>query len=199
MKRKIRKFRGGGMDAGGKKSPGGGSFKSPSSMSAVTTGNPFTEGNKGAANTSANINTTNTTGSNNVTTKKKSSNIPIVGPVTLGINILQKIIKPKTAKHPFSANTVKQTKPKPPMGGGGGGDRQQLCPDGTFPPCKTTVEPNKPNTANDFLKGFKAYNKGGGVPYGPPPSRGPNSQVPPIKFSRGGGAAIRGTKFKGVF
>ena len=32
--------------------------------------------------------------------------------------------------------------------------------------------------------------KGGGVPYGPPPSRGPKSQVPPIKFSRGGGSAI---------
>jgi len=41
--------------------------------------------------------------------------------------------------------------------------------------------------------------KGGGVPYGPPPLRGPNPQVPPIKFSRGGGSAIRGTKFKGVF
>ena len=36
-------------------------------------------------------------------------------------------------------------------------------------------------------------NKGGGVRYGPPPLRGPNPQVPPVKFSRGGGAAIRGT------
>jgi len=41
-------------------------------------------------------------------------------------------------------------------------------------------------------------NKGGGVPYGPPPLRGPNPQVPPVKFSRGGGAAIRGLKFTGV-
>ena len=84
--------------------------------------------------------------------------------------------------------------------GGGGGEGPQLCPDGTMPPCKTTpiVKPNQANKSN-FLEGFKAYNKGGGVPYGPPPSRGPNSQVPPIKFSRGGGSAIRGTKFKGVF
>jgi len=197
MKKKLKvlKLKGGGADAAKD------DFKSPSSMSAVTTGNPFSEGNKGATNTSVNTNTTNTTGSDNVTTKKKSSNIPIVGPVTLGINILQKLTKPKTAKHPFSSNTIKQTKPKPPMGGGGG-EGQQLCPDGTMPPCKTTVDPNKANTANtanNFLKDFKAYNKGGGVPYGPPPSRGPNSQVPPIKFSRGGGAAIRGTKFKGVF
>ena len=58
-----------------------------------------------------------------------------------------------------------------------------------------------------FFGGFKAYakkgkmikkNKGGGVPYGPPPLRGPNPQVPPVKFSRGGGAAIRGLKFTGV-
>ena len=42
-------------------------------------------------------------------------------------------------------------------------------------------------------------NKGGGVRYGPPPLRGPNPQVPPVKFSRGGGSALRGTKFKGIF
>ena len=42
-------------------------------------------------------------------------------------------------------------------------------------------------------------NKGGGVRYGPPPLRGPNPQVPPVKFARGGGAAIRGTKFTGTF
>ena len=194
MKRKIRKYKGGGMDASKD------DFKSPSSMSAVTTGNPFSEGNKGAANTSANINNNTTNNvSNNVTVPKKGLKIPIVGPITLGVNLLQKIIKPKTAKHPFSANTVKQTKTKPPMGGGGG-EGPQLCPDGTMPPCKTTpiVKPNQANKSN-FFENFKAYNKGGGVPYGPPPSRGPNSQVPPIKFSRGGGSAIRGTKFKGVF
>jgi hypothetical protein len=31
-----------------------------------------------------------------------------------------------------------------------------------------------------------------------PPKKGPNSQVPPVKL-KGGGCAIRGTKFKGVF
>ena len=163
-----------------------------------------------------NTNTTNTTGSNNVTTKKKGLNIPIVGPVTLGINVLQKLIKPKTAKHPFSANTNKQTKPKPPMGGGGG-EGPQLCPDGTMPPCKTTpmVKPNQPNKSN-FLNDFQAYNSGG-ISYGPPPKRGPNPQVPPIKMRngkmtksykmscphrpdgiRGVGAAIKGHKFIGV-
>ncbi len=83
------------------------------------------------------------------------------------------------------------------------GGAREKCPDGTFPPCvttpsaatvaKTTVAP-----AKKFFD-FQAYNKGGGVPYGPPPKKGPNSQLPPVKLSRGGGLAIRGTKFKGVF
>ena len=195
MKRKLRVLKAkGGADAAKD------DFKTPSSMSAVTKGNPFSAGNQGATNTSSSINNTNNT-TNNTTNNatQKSRNIPIIGPVTLGINVLQKLIKPKTAKHPFSANTIKQTKTKPPMGGGGG-EGPQLCPDGTMPPCKTTgvVKPNAPNKSN-FFGDFKAYNKGGGVPYGPPPLRGPNPQVPPVKFSRGGGAAIRGLKFKGVF
>ena len=120
-------------------------------------------------------------------------------------------------KHPFSANTIKQTKPKPPMTMGNDGPPQiQKCPDGTMPPCKTeTITPNKPNTPN-FLSEFKAYNSGG-VSYGPPPKRGPNPQVPPVKMRngkmtkkykmscphrpdgiRGVGAAIRGHKFIGV-
>ena len=189
MKRKIRKYKGGGMDAAKA------DFKSPAQAFTPSPGDTGGEG----GNVTNNNKTTNTTGSNNVTTKKKGLNIPIVGPVTLGINVLQKLIKPKTAEHPFSANTVKQTKTKPSMGRGGG-ERPQLCPDGTMPPCKTKpiIKPNQANKSN-FLEGFKAYNKGGGVPYGPPPLRGPNPQVPPIKFSRGGGSAIRGTKFKGVF
>ena len=185
-----------------------------------TPGQAFTPGpgdTGGEGGDVTNTNTTNTTGSNNVTTKKKGLNIPIVGPVTLGINLLQNIIKPKTAKHPFSANTIKQTKTKPPMGGGGGGGETQLCPDGTMPPCKTTPinKPNQPNKSN-FLDNFQAYNSGG-ISYGPPPKRGPNPQVPPIKMKngkmtktykmscphrpdgiRGVGAAIRGHKFIGV-
>ena len=83
-----------------------------------------------------------------------------------------------------------------------------LCPDGTLPPCKPTVTkaPTTVNTSggssssSNFLKDFIFYPlKSGGVSSGPPPKRGPNPQVPPVKLSRGGGAAIRGTKFKGVF
>ena len=97
----VKKLQGGGMDASKK------DFKTPAQ---AFTPSPGDTGGEGGSVT--NTNTTNTTGSNNVTTPKKGLKIPIVGPVTLGINLLQNIIKPKTAKHPFSANTVKQTKTK---------------------------------------------------------------------------------------
>ena len=65
----------------------------------------------------------------------------------------------------------------------------------------------------DNFFNFRAYNSGG-VSSGPPPKRGPNPQVPPIKMKkgkmnsmtcphrpdgiRGMGAAIKGSKFIGV-
>jgi len=47
----------------------------------------------------------------------------------------------------------------------GGGAQQQLCPDGTRPPCKlpTTQIKNPVSTPNTFLSGFKAYDDGGEV------------------------------------
>jgi len=46
-----------------------------------------------------------------------------------------------------------------------GGGAQQLCPDGTRPPCKlpTTQIKNPVSTPNPFLSGFKAYDDGGEV------------------------------------
>ncbi len=75
------------------------------------------------------------------------------------------------------------------------------CPDGTLPPCRTKINNTKTQQQVKPQQNFfnLQLNKGGGVPYGPPPKRGPNSQVPPVKLSRGGGAAIKGIKFKGVF
>ena len=189
-------------------------FKTPSSSpfsagysgakSAVQTGRVSSNGGNVGGNNQKSVST------------KKSFGVPIIGPITAGINLVQNLMnRPK--KHPFSANTIKQTKPKPPMTMGNDGPPQiQKCPDGTMPPCKTeTITANKPNTPN-FLSGFKAYNSGG-VSYGPPPKRGPNPQVPPVKMRegkmtkkykmscphrpdgiRGVGAAIRGHKFIGV-
>ena len=80
------------------------------------------------------------------------------------------------------------------------------------------IEANKPIDPllikpKDNFFNFKAYNSGG-VSSGPPPKRGPNPQVPPIKMKsgkmndmscphrpdgiRGMGAAIKGHKFIGV-
>ena len=46
-----------------------------------------------------------------------------------------------------------------------GGGAQQLCPDGTRPPCKlpTTQIKNPVSTPNPFLSGFKSYDDGGEV------------------------------------
>ena len=96
-------------------------------------------------------------------------------------------------------------------GGGDGTGQQQTCPDGSLPPCPpiataapvaTTTTPTNTGwqfypTNSNYITG-EGYDEGGGVKFGPPPKKGPNPQVPPIKFSRGGGAAIRGTKFSGV-
>ena len=208
MKRKIRKFRGGGADMGAperaqERADRGYGSTAGVDRSAVGPGSKFDQNTK----------------TQNLNTNKKSGNIPIIGPITLGINLAQKIFnRPKKNKHPFSANTIKQTKktPMPPMGGDN--NRPQPCPDGTMPPCKTTTtkmtQATKPT--NTFLQNFKAYNSGG-VSSGPPPKRGPNPQVPPIKMRdgkmtktykmscphrpdgiRGMGAAIKGHKFIGV-
>lgn len=122
--------------------------------------------------------------------------------------------KPKIEKD-YGPYTKTKKPPIIPMGGDN--NRPQLCPDGTPPPCKVTTKATAPTQpTNPFLKDFKAYNSGG-VSSGPPPKRGPNPQVPPIKMRngkmtnkykmscphrpdgiRGMGAAIKGHKFIGV-
>jgi len=58
-------------------------------------------------------------------------------------------------------------------------------------PISTTTKPIDPNLVKpkDNFFNFVAYKVGGlsgGVRYGPPPKRGPNSQVPPVKMKKGG-------------
>ena len=111
------------------------------------------------------------------------------------------IIKPKKIVHNKTTND---------------NNKPQRCPDGTLPPCAPLKTSVTNPSQNNFLKNFKAYNSGG-VSSGPPPKRGPNPQVPPIKMKngkmtnkykmscphrpdgiRGMGAAIKGHKFIGV-
>jgi hypothetical protein len=206
MKRKLRVLK-----ARGGKDASKDDFKTPAQ---AFTPSPGDTGGEGGNVTNTNTNTNNQKGPGRVT--KHPPNIPVIGPLTAGYNIIKNLVAGKKT-HPFSANTIKQTKTKPPMGGGGSDRGPQLCPDGTMPPCKTTsiVKPNQPNKSN-FLANFQAYNSGG-ISYGPPPLRGPNPQVPPVKMRngkmtksykmscphrpdgiRGVGAAIKGHKFIGV-
>jgi len=213
------KFRyGGGADAGGKKSPGKGTYKSP--VQKYTPGPGDTGGQGGDNNT-----VTRSVSTDKKTIKNPFRNISGNTIMTAALNaaafplgyVVDALKKPK--KHPFSANTKKQTIPKPPSNlGGGDGGATPLCPDGTPPPCKVkkTISTKPTSPTDTFLGDFKAYNSGG-ISYGPPPKRGPNPQVPPVKMKngkmtkkykmscphrpdgiRGVGASIRGHKFIGV-
>ena len=100
---------------------------------------------------------------------------------------------------------TKRTMGPPPSSDNGGSDPIQPI---LKKPIKTTT--TKSFSAPDFFP-FKAY-KSGGVRFGPPPKRGPNPLVPPVKLKTGGrgtcphrpdgikgvGKAIKGFKFIGV-
>ena len=95
----------------------------------------------------------------------------------------------------------------PPISDNGGSDPIQPVLKKPIIPVKKTTESF---TASNFFP-FKAY-KSGGVRFGPPPKRGPNPIVPPVKMKTGGrgtcphrpdgikgvGKAIKGFKFIGV-
>jgi len=201
------------IKAGGGRDASKDDFKTPSSASYSRSYNP---GAGGVVQHGSNKNVRSESSVSSGSNKKTS--IPIIGPISLGINLAKKFFdRPKKTKNPLSANTIKQIKkpPMPPMNRDN--NQPKLCPDGTMPPCKTTTpitQPTKPT--NKFLEDFKSYNSGG-VSSGPPPKRGPNPQVPPIKLRsgkmtktykmscphrpdgiRGMGAAIKGHKFIGV-
>ena len=81
--------------------------------------------------------------------------------------------------------TKKKTVMAPPTNNGGN-DRGQnpITPIVANKPIDPLLIKPKENFFN-----FVAYNVGGlsgGVRYGPPPKRGPNSQVPPVKMKKGG-------------
>lgn len=72
------------------------------------------------------------------------------------------VISPKGSQYMKDAGFLKGPKLNTDTRGGGA---QQLCPDGTRPPCKlpTTQIKNPVSTPNSFLSGFKSYDDGGEV------------------------------------
>ena len=135
-------------------------FKTPSSMPTAG-GSPFSAGYTGAKNTSSNIATNNTT--NKTTTSTKTiGKIPVIGPITAGLRLVQNLMTPKQQVHPFSANTIKQTKQQTVLNQND--NSPSLCPDGTYPPCKTPeTQIKSPAQKSMFLSDFKAYDEGGEV------------------------------------
>ena len=71
------------------------------------------------------------------------------------------VMSPKGTQYMKDAGFLKG--PKTTTDGGGGEDN--ICPDGTNPPCKlpTTQIKQPVSTPNTFLSGFKAYDDGGEV------------------------------------
>ena len=112
------------------------------------------------------------------------------------------------ANTPFAPKRKKQKPITTNNMNGGNGDSSSVMPIAPTKPIDPLLVKPKENFFN-----FKAYNSGG-VSSGPPPKRGPNPQVPPIKMKkgkmnsmtcpnrpdgiRGMGAAIKGFKFIGV-
>ena len=108
----------------------------------------------------------------------------------------------------FDYAKTPQTIPTPDTGGG---DNNELILKKPILQTPAPMLAKETFSAKKFFP-FRAYNSGG-VSSGPPPKRGPNPQVPPVKLRNGGvktkskksdnmrgaGKAIRGTNFTGVF
>jgi len=201
MKRKIRKLRGGGMDAS---KP---DFKSPSVNKSVNQGG----GNGGGSKIGPVV--------KDVPFQKPLNTAASIAVGALGIPFLgtainfaakqnykgrQKFAKKeglyqdkyKTTGKVLQPNSPEGKKylkkagfggnaPITPIGGGGGNNNNSsIIPIAATKPVDPLLIKPKDNFFN-----FVAYKVGGlsgGISYGPPPKRGPNPQVPPIKMKRGG-------------
>ena len=149
MKRKILKAKGG---ADASKAD----FKTPGTTASAPPSMGFGNPPPGSS-TNNNTNNNNTT-----TTNKTMGKIPVIGPITAGLRLVQNLMTPKQQVHPFSANTIKQTKQQTVINQND--NSPSLCPDGTYPPCKTPeTQIKSPAQKSMFLSDFKAYDEGGEV------------------------------------
>ena len=149
MKRKILKAKGG---ADASKAD----FKTPGTTASAPPSMGFGNPPPGSS-------TNNNTNNNNTTTSNKTmGKIPVIGPITAGLRLVQNLMTPKQQVHPFSANTIKQTKQQTVMNQND--NSPSLCPDGTYPPCKTPeTQIKSPAQKNMFLSDFQSYDTGGEI------------------------------------
>ena len=140
-------------------------FEGSPEMGANKTAATFGPSGGGDNNTGQKTTTTvNTGGSDN---KSGGFKIPVIGPITAGLRLVQELTTGKKEQK-LEKNYGPYTKvQKVSVPAAGGNDRpaQQLCPDGTTPPCKSPVTQIKqPVTKpNQFLTGFQSYDDGGEI------------------------------------
>ena len=188
MKRKIRKFRGGGMDAGNK----------ANQAKSAAMGNAGVDNRLASATNYSGLKNRSQSTKDALTAQRKGARAAISPSTTLGNQILAGAMN---AVIPFSGSMYKKsidskamgygrTKKKtvrPPTtihgGGHDSGNNQMVTP----VQATKAIDPLLIKPKENFFN-FVAYNVGGlsgGVSYGPPPKRGPNSQVPPVKLKKG--------------
>ena len=115
---------------------------------------------------------TNVQQTNQVEVKTGPVQIPTIGPLSYAFNKISKSLYDKKNLKEARKNdilggemlTTGQKKVSLPSSGNGN-NQQQLCPDGSFPPCKSpATQIKKPITQpNQFFSGFRAYDDGGEV------------------------------------
>ena len=165
--KKIKNFKGGGMDMGNKSNQA-----QSAAMGNTSVGRRDSNLGGKTSTMSGSANNITNNQPNQVTARSGPVQLPTIGPLTAGFNAISRSLYNKknlkeareddilggemltTGKKTTGAATIGNT--------GGGGQNQSLCPDGTNPPCKTpTTQIKAP--ANNFLSGFQSYDDGGEV------------------------------------
>ena len=221
MKRKIRKFKGGGMDAGkgsdfGGSTSGGGEGRDRDFQQRGMSKDDYTKSTIQSGGENKNVTTTQTKN------QFKTTDVPFskpfgyksqiaasfigLGPVTAIGNLAakqnyksrQKFATKETLARDFYRTTNTALQPNSPIGKdylkSAGYGKNKISPVIGGGNDSSTIEVTKPidplliKPKENFFN-FVAYKVGGlsgGVSYGPPPKRGPNPQVPPVKMKKGG-------------
>jgi hypothetical protein len=221
MKRKIRKFKGGGMDAGkgsgfGGSPSGGGKGRDRDFQQRGMSKADYTKSTTQSGGENKNVTTTQTKNQFKTTDvpfskpfgykSQISASLIGLGPVTAIGNLAakqnykarQKFATKEGLARDFYRTTNTALQPNSPIGKdylkSAGYGKNKISPVIGGGNDSSTIEVTKPidplliKPKENFFN-FVAYKVGGlsgGVSYGPPPKRGPNPQVPPVKMKKGG-------------
>ena len=221
MKRKIRKFKGGGMDAGkgsdfGGSTSGGGEGRDRDFQQRGMSKDDYTKSTIQSGGENKNVTTTQTKNQFKTTDvpfskpfgykSQISASLIGLGPVPAIGNLAakqnykarQKFATKEGLARDFYRTTNTALQPNSPIGKdylkSAGYGKNKISPVIGGGNDSSTIEVTKPidplliKPKENFFN-FVAYKVGGlsgGVSYGPPPKKGPNPNVPPVKMKKGG-------------